>query len=478
MADQNVNFLDRLKSSVETLKKNLDKSNQEKQDEITSGIAKMNQDFSGYSLDGLDRLVNQNAQKMKEDSNIPPFILNNRAEGGSNANEGETELSDKNPTSTTPKDKSLTTSTVTAAAKPINPQLDKQEKEYELAKANAKLLTKQKVRDLASILKTRVFGQDPVINEVVNILKVAALNLKINQQKPAGCYLFAGPSGVGKTELAQAMADSLNVPILKINMGEYGLEQDVTKLIGTSKGYVGYQEGGLLTNFVKENPACIILFDELEKAHSSIDKILLSTMDHGICTDNKGVEVSFKETIIISTSNLGAEAEYFPDMTKAEKDAYRMNEIKQGLRPEIINRYDSIFHFDSLSPDIYRLVCDKFTKSLAKQIKEHHHFELKFSEKMMNFIVEKSFDPAMGGRPARKFIEKVVTQPLTERMLEDDFEDLVKIHTEVTFDLNKAGNICFKGNRGKVLGVLENTAEEVARIEATKFTNKSNSPSM
>lgn len=340
---------------------------------------------------------------------------------------------------------------------------------------NIKLLSKQKVRVLEEALKTRVFGQDEVISEVVTTLKSAALNIKINKEKPAGCYLFAGPSGVGKTELATAISSKLHVPILKINMGEYSLENDITKLIGTSKGYVGYKEGGLLTNFVKENPACVILFDELEKAHPSIDKPLLSIMDHGICTDNTGQDVSFKETIIIATSNLGAEVEYYGDLTKQQKDEYRMDAIKEGLRPEIINRYDSIFHFNALTPEIYALVSQKFLNSLQKNMQEEHNFNLKFSQKLIDFIVEKSYDPAMGGRPARRFIEQIVIEPLVDRMLDDDFEQVIEEHNEITMDLNKAGNICFKGKKNKILGVQKNTAELVERIEKGKFTQKNQS---
>lgn len=334
-----------------------------------------------------------------------------------------------------------------------------------------KLLSKSKVRVLADELRTKVFGQDDIISSVVTTLKSAALNIKINKEKPAGCYLFAGPSGVGKTELGVSIAEALGVPILKINMGEYSLEQDITKLIGTSKGYVGYKEGGLLTNFVRDNPACVILLDELEKAHSSIDKPLLSIMDHGICTDNTGQDISFRETIVISTSNLGADVEYYGDsMTKKEKDDYRMNIIKSELRPEIINRYDGIFHFNALTPEIYSLITKKFLNKLHGIMLEEHNYELKFSQKLIDFIVEKSYDPAMGGRPARRFIEQIVTNPLTDVMLADEFSEIIEQHPVITMDLNKDGNIYFKGTKNKNLGVEKNTAEIVARAESAKFT--------
>lgn len=365
------------------------------------------------------------------------------------------------------------------------------------------LLDKKKVKGLYDTLTQRVFGQDETVTEVVDILKVAALKIKVNAKKPAGCYFFAGPSGVGKTELAQSIADQLGVPILKLNMGEYGLEHEVSKLIGAPPGYAGSDQDGALTGFIKQNPACVVLLDEIEKAHFSIDKILLSIMDHGECGTNKGETVSFTETIVISTSNLGAEVEYISSedllMNRAAVELYgiqykekfnskaddaevehhfvqhkknelRMEYIKEGLRPEIINRYDSIFHFNSLTPEIYGKVVNKFLKSLTGSIQKEHEFELKFSEKLVNWIVERSYDPAMGGRPARKFIEKIVIKPLADYMLEDDFEIAAKEHKEITMDLNKDGNVCFKGKNRKILGTLDNTEELVARIEVGKFS--------
>ena len=152
-------------------------------------------------------------------------------------------------------------------------------------------------------------------------------------------------------------------------------------------------------------------------------------------------------------------------------DKMRMEYIKSGLRPEIINRYDSIFHFNALSEDIYRLVANKFLNQLDKSMQEEHDFSLKFTPKLVDFIIEKSYDPAMGGRPARKFIEKIVIKPLADQMLEDDFEQVAKEFKEIVMDLNKDSNICFKSKR-KILGVLENTQELVSRIEENKFTNQ------
>lgn len=413
----------------------------------------------------VDSLVRDNGNVMDQyglDSDSPPFLLNHVAENLKSESKKNTVTS--------------STSSVIETEQ-ITPDVGSEEdKTQKIDNKNTKLLDRKKVRELGEQLRNRVFGQDEVIEEVIDVLKISALNIKINKAKPAGCYLFAGPSGVGKTELAQSIAESLGVPFLKIDGGEYGLEQDVTKLIGTAKGYVGYNEGGLLTNFVTENSACVVLLDELEKAHTSIDKILLSIMDHGVCTDNKGRKVLFKETIFISTSNLGAKVEYSTELTKQEKNTIRMESIKQGLRPEIINRYDSIFHFNALSSEIYKLVTNKFLTSLNKSIEEEHEFAVKFSPKLIDFIVEKSYDPAMGGRPARKFIEKVVMKPLTDYMINDDaFLDVAKDAKIITMDLNKSNKICFKA-KNKILGVLENTDELVARIEGGKFTDKPASP--
>ena len=366
-----------------------------------------------------------------------------------------------------------------------------------------KLLDKKKVRGLNVSLKQRVFGQDETVSEVVDILKVAALDIKINAKKPAGCYFFAGPSGVGKTELAQAIADQLEVPLLKLNMGEYGLEHEVSKLIGAPPGYAGCDQDGALTGFVKEKKACVVLLDEIEKAHFSIDKILLSIMDHGECGTNKGDSVSFTETIIISTSNLGAEVEYIDSenflsnkkaledfagkynakrsvpaetdeinrlFVKSQRNELRMEYIKEGLRPEIINRYDSIFQLNALTKEIYAKVVNKFLNQLTKSIKDKHGFDLKYSEKIVSWIVDKSYDPAMGGRPARKFVEKIVIKPLADYMLDDNFENTVKEQKEISMDLNKNDNVCFKGKKNKILGVLENTNEILAKFETTKFS--------
>lgn len=449
MATENINFLTNLQKKIATRIKTTNQK-QNSTDDLLSSLREQVEN-------NINMLKNQNSGDER-----PTFIVNHIEENIKN---------EKKSTNTTNNIASSQEVSEELKAPNATSQTEKEKPAVE-ENQNLKLLDRKKIRTLEESLNKKVFGQEDVITEVVDILKVAALNIRANKSKPAGAYMFAGPSGVGKTELAVTLSESLEVPILKVNMGEYGLEQDVTKLIGTSPGYVGYHEGGVLTNFVSQNKRCVVLLDEIEKAHSSVDKILLSIMDHGICTDNKGNDVKFDQTIVICTSNLGANVEYIEGLTQQQKNEYRMESIKENMRPEIINRFDSIFHFHSLSKDIYGKIAVKFMNSIQQNIKEEHGFDLKYTDKMMKFIVDKSFDPAMGGRPARRFIEKIVIKPLADYMLDDDFEHAIKEHKEVTLDVNKDQNIYFKGKNRKVLGVLENTDYLIGRVEQGKFTKK------
>lgn len=422
----------------------------------------------------LNAIIESNMDSIREyglHEDSPPFLLNHVAEQIKNEEKVKNE---EIPPSTNEKKEPTSAS---ASTKRDDSQQESPAPQPEADKKDVvkPILTRQNVKGLADALKSNVFGQDAVIDDVVSFLNNAAVKLKINKKKPAGCYLFAGPSGVGKTELAQTLAEKIGVPLLKINMGEYGLEPDVTKLIGTSAGYVGYENGGLLTNFVKKNGACVVLLDELEKAHPSIDNILLSIMDHGTCTDNRGNVVPFTETIVISTSNLGAEVEYIEGLDKEAKNALREESIKQGIRPEIINRYDDRFHFEALGMDDYKKIINKFIAILDSNMVEEHGVKLKFTPKIIDFIAEKSYDPAFGGRPARRFIEKIVIKPLVDKLLDDDFDKQIKESKELTFDLNKKGDICFK-SKGKIIAVVDDTKELVARVENSKFSKQKIKP--
>ena len=335
-------------------------------------------------------------------------------------------------------------------------------------KSEVPLLSRKTVVGIGDRLKQSVFGQDKVIDVVEDRLVVNTVNLNINEDKPVGCFLFAGPSGVGKTEMCVQLAKQLDVPILVLNMGEHGLEQDVTKLIGVASGYVGYANGGLLTNFVLENPRCIIVFDELEKAHVSINKILLSIMDKGVCRDNKNREVFFNETLFIATTNLGASIEYETHLTDEEKFDYRMRIIKENLAPEIINRYDNIFQFQALTPEIYGNIVRKFTQQLSDNAKKRNNFEIKTSDALIEFATKHSYDPAMGGRPARRFIEMIILKPLAYKLLDEKMNADIVEKGSITLDI-KDNKITFKLDK-KIIGKLDNTMELVADYNRGKFS--------
>lgn len=337
------------------------------------------------------------------------------------------------------------------------------------------LVKPETVLGLEPAIKEKVFGQDQVIADIMQVFKVASLDFRINPEKPVGAYFFAGPSGVGKTELASTIAKVLGAEFLKIDMGELSQEHEVNaKLIGAPAGYAGCEEEGLLVRTVKEHPNCVILLDEIEKAHSSIDKILLGILDKGVARTNKGEPVRFQQAVVICTSNLGATVEYRTDLSAEEKYKERMKFIKKGLRPELIGRFDKIFQFNSLKPDVYKKIIEnKFLTQLSAVAKTKHNFELKFSEKITNWIVEKSYDPALGGRPAAKFIELIVLNPLVNYMLENyaNFKTIVEENKELVMDLNKNGQVCFKGKNKKILQVLDNTEQLLEEFNAAKLTD-------
>lgn len=347
--------------------------------------------------------------------------------------------------------------------------------------APTRLLHRKVMKHLAANVKTQVFGQDEVVDEIVSILKVACLDIRINKDKPAGCYFLAGPSGCGKTEMVLALTKFLSeegrpIPFLKLNMGEFGMENDVTKLIGPPPGYNGNEKGGQLTNFVMENPISIILFDEMEKAHESMDKIFLSILDKGVCSDGQGREVRFNNTIIMVTSNLGAEIEYYEDYSKEEKHQFRMEAIHENLRPEIVNRFDIIAQCNALPQDVYEKVMAKFLKDLYKNMKDVHDVTLTHTDALLSWAAQVSYDPAMGGRPARKFIEKVVIKPLADSMIYEEVD--FTVNKDLLIDITPENNVCFKDrSTGAILGEMKDTAAVVKHLQAGKFVKGKAKPS-
>lgn len=345
--------------------------------------------------------------------------------------------------------------------------------ETEAPKIVPNIFTRANIIPLEANLKKKVFGQDEVIEKIVAVSKNAFTKLRVNKKKPAGSYFFAGPSGVGKTELARTMAESLGVPILIINMGEYSKEHETAKLLGAPPGYVGSEEPGIIPRFIEKHPNCVILFDEIEKADPTADNILLSILDQGVCQDNRGNDVNFKETVIICTSNLGAKVEYYTHLTQEEKNNYRMEAIKGRIRTEIIGRYDGLFHFHPLNDEVYMMIINKFVKGIVETVKEEHGLTLTFSPATIDMIAKKSYDPSLGGRPAGKFIEQITVAPLAEFLLLEDYEEKAAADPELTLDINSEGNLYLRGDRtGKALCVTHNTAEILALLEKTRLTER------
>ncbi|MBC7139073.1 MAG: ATP-dependent Clp protease ATP-binding subunit ClpA [Defluviimonas sp.] len=273
------------------------------------------------------------------------------------------------------------------------------------------------LRDLEKTLKRVVFGQDKAIEALASAIKLARAGLR-EPEKPIGNYLFAGPTGVGKTEVAKQLADSLGVELLRFDMSEYMEKHAVSRLIGAPPGYVGFDQGGMLTDGVDQHPHCVLLLDEMEKAHPDVYNILLQVMDHGKLTDHNGRTVDFRNVILIMTSNAGAS-----DMAKAAIGFGRERRtgedtaaIERTFTPEFRNRLDAVISFAPLSREIIMQVVDKFVLQLEAQLIDRHvHIEL--SPEAAGWLAEKGYDDKMGARPLGRVIQEHIKKPLAEELL-------------------------------------------------------------
>ena len=289
---------------------------------------------------------------------------------------------------------------------------------------------RNKTLHLDKILHERVVGQDEAVELVTESIIRSKAGIK-DPSKPIGSFLFLGPTGVGKTELAKALAESLfdnEQNIVRIDMSEYMEKHSVARLIGAPPGYVGYEEGGQLSDKVRRNPYSVVLFDEIEKAHPDVFNILLQVLDDGQITDSKGRKVSFKNTIIIMTSNAGANRIIDPkhlgfsrDIT--EKQDYEkmkasvMEEVKLMFKPEFINRIDEIIVFHALTEKEVKSIVNIMLRNLAKQVKEQMNIELKYTETLKSALAKESYDKKYGARPLRRMIQNKIEDNLAEEIL-------------------------------------------------------------
>ena len=276
---------------------------------------------------------------------------------------------------------------------------------------------KQALKTLSDTLKRQIFGQDAAIDVLVSAVKMARSGLG-QPDKPMGCFLFSGPTGVGKTEVAKQLAQALGISLQRFDMSEYMEPHAVARLIGAPPGYVGYEQGGLLAEAVNKHPHCVLLLDEIEKAHRDIYNVLLQVMDAGRLTDNTGRSADFRNTIIIMTTNAGAEALSRPTFgfTSQRERGDEMADIKKQFTPEFRNRLDAVVPFAPLSGDMVDKVVDKFLAQLAAQLAEKK-VQAAFGDALRRHLAQKGFDPQMGARPLHRVIQEVVRKPLADELL-------------------------------------------------------------
>ncbi len=293
------------------------------------------------------------------------------------------------------------------------------------------------LKNLDRDLKAVVFGQDPAIDALARAIKMARSGLG-TPGKPIGSFLFSGPTGVGKTEVARQLAYCMGVELLRFDMSEYLERHAVSRLIGAPPGYVGFDQGGQLTEAVTKKPYCVLLLDEIEKAHPDIYNILLQVMDHGTLTDNNGRKTDFRNVVIIMTTNAGQEAIQKSTMgfTATRQAGDEMGEIKRLFTPEFRNRLDATISFKALDHDVILRVVDKFLMQLEEQLHEKK-VEAIFTDRLKEHLATKGFDPLMGARPMSRLIQDTIRAALADELL---FGKLAN-GGHVTVDLDSEGKV-------------------------------------
>ncbi len=273
------------------------------------------------------------------------------------------------------------------------------------------------LRDLEGSLKRVVFGQEAAIDALSSAIKLARAGLR-EPEKPIGNYLFAGPTGVGKTEVAKQLADTLGVELLRFDMSEYMEKHAVSRLIGAPPGYVGFDQGGLLTDGVDQHPHCVLLLDEIEKAHPDVYNILLQVMDHGQLTDHNGRTVNFRNVILIMTSNAGAaeQAKAAVGFGRDRREGEDTAAIERTFTPEFRNRLDAVISFGALPQSVILRVVEKFVLQLEAQLMDRN-VTIDLSSEAAEWLAEKGYDDKMGARPLARVIQENIKKPLAEELL-------------------------------------------------------------
>ena len=282
-------------------------------------------------------------------------------------------------------------------------------------------------------MKKRVMGQDKALNLVSDAIIRARSGIK-DPNRPIGSFIFLGPTGVGKTEVAKTLAYELfddERHMVRIDMSEYMEAHTVSRLVGAPPGYVGYDEGGQLTEAVRRNPYSIVLFDEIEKAHKDVLNILLQILDDGRITDSQGRTVDFKNTIIIMTSNLGSE--YILE-NKDNSEELVNQELKHYFKPEFLNRIDEIIIFNSINKDVVYSVLDKRIKDIEKRLSDKR-VRINLTESAKDFIINESYDESFGARPIKRYVSRNLETLISKAIINDE----IKFNSTITVDVNNDG---------------------------------------
>jgi ATP-dependent Clp protease ATP-binding subunit ClpA len=293
---------------------------------------------------------------------------------------------------------------------------------------------KERLQSLDADLKKVVFGQDPAINVIVRAIRLARAGLG-QPEKPVGSFLFSGPTGVGKTEVAKQLAQTLGLQFLRFDMSEYMEKHTVSRLIGAPPGYVGFDQGGLLTEAITRNPHSVLLLDEIEKAHPDLFNILLQVMDHATLTDNNGKKADFRHVILIMTSNAGARemaasAIGFGNQSNEGKDHQAIEKL---FSPEFRNRLDGTVHFQTLPPEAVERVVDKFMQELIDQLIEKN-VSIELTPDARRYMAEKGYDKTFGARPMARLIQSEIKQVLADEILFGQLQNGGKVEIDLGED--------------------------------------------
>ena len=276
---------------------------------------------------------------------------------------------------------------------------------------------KDVLRNLERNLKLVIFGQDKAIDTLAAAIKMARSGLG-DQQKPVGSFLFAGPTGVGKTEVTRQLALAMGIEFIRFDMSEYMERHTVSRLIGAPPGYVGFDQGGLMTEAINKHPHCVLLLDEIEKAHPDVFNLLLQVMDHGTLTDNNGRKADFRHVIIVMTTNAGAYEMSRPSIGFVASDnaSDGLEAIKRLFTPEFRNRLDAVISFAPLDMPVIERVVDKLLVEVEAQL-EKKNVTVSLDDEARRWLAERGYDPKMGARPMARLLQEQIKRPLAEELL-------------------------------------------------------------